>query len=157
MSGQEKDLLQKLQDKLLKLVMIAHSHMLTEEDELVYMPAIQGGVSLVQFDDALLIKLVDLSASDSGGTYFLKFEALGSLANALQAGGLATVFDAWLINAKFKRIFVIDEHCDLEKIFWQVVTKPAQAQTPPTVDQLMLAHESLDKLLVFYVMKFSNS
>ena len=111
--------LDKLQKLLCEATIYAHKDKLTVEDEMEYLPSEHKRIGSVSFQPESMLKYAGMTVTKSGGTYWLKFKAIGRLKEILLTANLPTDFTSLLLNTKFKDSMLLTKDDDITSFFYQ--------------------------------------
>jgi hypothetical protein len=115
------ELEKKLLVLLLDLAIFAHKDKLEREGEYEYLPDEHSERLSVDFNESTMLNYNGMKVTPSGGTYWLRFKAIGKLKSELLSAGMPYTFTVLLVNEKFRKSMWIDKDLDFQKKFVMAV------------------------------------
>jgi hypothetical protein len=96
-----------------------------------------------------------MEATKSGGTYWLRFKAIGQLEVELLSAQMPCTFTVLLINDKFRDVMYIDQDLDLNKKLYQAIFEDFDQNID--TEKLTSTIANLEKMLFMKTIKFSSN
>jgi len=140
---------------LLQFAVFAHKDKLVRDGDYIYNPKTDKKPSSIKFDESTFLSYDGMEVTKSGGTYWLKFRAIGQLEVELLSATLPSTFTVLLINDKFRDVIYIDQDLDLNKKLYQALLKDFDQDID--TDKLTSLIANLEKLLLLKTIKFSSN
>jgi hypothetical protein len=150
---------EQLKAKMLSLLrefaVYAHKDKLVKDGDYTYDPNTDTQPLSIEFDESTLLSYDGMKVTKSGGTYWLKFKAIGHLEAELLSAELPCTFTVLLINDKFRDVMYIDQDLDLNKKLYQALFEDFDQDID--TDKLTSLVANLEKLLLMKTIKFSSN
>jgi hypothetical protein len=140
---------------LLQFAVYAHKDKLVRDGDYIYNPKTNKKPSSINFDESTLLSYDGMEVTESGGTYWLRFRAIGQLEVELLSAQVPCTFTVLLINDKFREVMYIDQDLDLNKKFYQALFEDFDQDID--TDNLTSLIANLEKLLLMKKIKFSSN
>ena len=140
---------------LLQFAVYAHKDKLVRDGDYIYNPKTNKEPSSINFDESTLLSYDGMEVTKSGGTYWLRFRAIGQLEVELLSAQVPSTFTVLLINDKFREVMYIDQDLDLNKKLYQALFEDFNQDIG--TDKLTSLIANLEKLLLMKSIKFSSN
>jgi hypothetical protein len=140
---------------LLQFAVYAHKDKLVRDGDYIYNPKTNKKPSSINFDESTLLSYDGMEVTQSGGTYWLSFKAIGQLEVELLSAEVPSPFTVLLINDKFRDVMYIDRNLDLNKKLYQALFEDFDQDID--TDKLTSLVANLEKLLLMKTIKFSSN
>jgi len=151
--------LEQLKSKIISLLrdfaVYAHKDKLVRDGDYIYNPKTNKKPSSINFDESTLLSYDGMEVTKSGGTYWLRFRAIGQLEVELLSAKVPSTFTVLLINDKFRDVMYIDQDLDLNKKLYQALFEDFDQDID--TDKLTSLIANLEKLLLMKTIKFSSN
>ena len=148
------ELEKKLLALLLDFAIFAHKDKLERDGEYEYCPDEHRERLSVDFNESTMLNYNGMKVTPSGGTYWLRFKAIGKLKSELLSAGIPYTFKVLLVNEKFRKSMWIDKDFDLQK---KLVMAIFESRRKGVTDATKTAQaiSNLEKLSLLPRIKFS--
>jgi len=155
MSTTQDELEKKLISLLLQFAVYAHKDKMLKDGDYIYDPKTDTQPLSIEFDESTLLSYDGMEVTKSGGTYWLKFRAIGPLEVELLSAEMPCTFTVLLINDKFRDVMYIDQDLDLNKKLYQALYEDFDQNID--TEKLTNAIANLEKMLLIKTIKFSSN
>ena len=155
MKENSKQLKDKMLSLLLQFAVYAHKDKLVRDGDYIYNPKTNKKPSSIEFDESTLLSYDGMEATKSGGTYWLRFRAIGQLEVELLSAEMPCTFTVLLINDKFRDVMYIDQDLDLNKKLYQALYEDFDKKID--IEKLTSTITNLEKMLLMKTIKFSSN
>jgi hypothetical protein len=145
----------KMLSLLLQFAVYAHKDKLVRDGDYTYDPNTDTQPLSINFDESTLLSYDGMEVTQSGGTYWLRFKAIGQLEVELLSAEVPSTFTVLLINDKFRDVMYIDQDLDLNKKLYQALFEDFDQDID--TDKLTSLIVNLEKLLLMKTIKFSSN
>ena len=150
---------EQLKPKVLSLLrefaVYANKDKLVRDGDYSYDPNTDTQPLSIEFDESTLLSYDGMEVTKSGGTYWLRFRAIGQLEVELLSAEIPCAFTVLLINDKFRDVMYIDQDLDLNKKLYQALFEDFDQEID--TDKLTSVITNLEKLLLMKKIKFSSN
>ena len=150
---------EQLKPKVLSLLrefaVYANKDKLVRDGDYSYDPNTDTQPLSIEFDESTLLSYDGMEVTKSGGTYWLKFKAIGQLEVELLSAQMPCTFTVLLINDKFRDVMYIDQDLDLNKKLYQALYEDFDQNID--TEKLTSTIANLEKMLLMKTIKFSSN
>jgi hypothetical protein len=155
MNSDSEQLKAKMLSLLREFAVYAHKDKLVKDGDYIYDPNTDTQPLSIEFDESTLLSYDGMEVTKSGGTYWLKFRAIGQLEVELLSAEVPCTFTVLLINDKFRNVMYIDQNLDFNKKLYQALFEDFDQDID--TDKLTSLIANLEKLLLMKTIKFSSN
>ena len=155
MNEDSEQLKTKILSLLLQFAVCAHKDKLLRDGDYIYVPNTDTQPLSIEFDESTLLSYDGMEVTKSGGTYWLRFRAIGQLEVELISAQIPCTFTVLLINDKFRDVMYIDQDLDLNKNLYQALFEDFYQNID--TEKLTSTIVNLEKLLFMKTIKFSSN
>jgi len=149
---------EQLKAKMLSLLrefaVYAHKDKLVRDGDYIYDPDTDTQPLSIEFDESTLLIYDGMKVTKSGGTYWLRFRAIGQLEVELLSAEMPCTFTVLLINDKFRDVMYIDQDLDLNKKLFQALYEDFDQNID--TEKLTNTIANLEKMLLMKTIMFSS-
>ena len=145
----------KILSLLLQFAVCAHKDKLARDGDYIYNPITDKKPLSIEFDESTLLSYDGMEVTKSGGTYWLRFRAIGQLEVELLSAQMPCTFTVLLINDKFRDVMYIDQDLDLNKKLYQALYEDFDQNID--AEKLTSTIANLEKMLLMKTIKFSSN
>jgi len=150
---------EQLKAKMLSLLrefaVYAHKDKLVKDGDYTYDPNTDTQPLSIEFDESTFLSYDGMEVTSSGGTYWLRFRAIGQLEVELLSAEVPSTFTVLLINDKFRNVMYIDQNLDFNKKLYQALFEDFDQDIDTNKLTSLIAN--LEKLLLMKTIKFSSN
>ena len=155
MSTTQDELEKKLLSLLLQFAVCAHKDKLVRDGDYTYDANTDTQPLSIEFDESTFLSYDGMEVTKSGGTYWLRFKAIGQLEVELLSAQMPCTFTVLLINDKFRDVMYIDQDLDLNKKLYQALYEDFDQNID--TEKLTSTIANLEKMLFMKTIKFSSN